>query len=180
MEVNLHTRNCTIGDDFREMVTDKVSKAGRVYDELRNVDVELIEETNPRLHNERFRMELTTVAAGRMVRIHSSADTREAALDQASERFVRQLRRLKERLIDRGRKGENKEWKTVKPGEDFDEEMEIVKIKQFVIKPMTPAEAALQMELLDHDFFFFKSADTDQYNVIYRRKSGRLGLIEPA
>jgi len=61
-----------------------------------------------------------------------------------------------------------------------EEALEIVKVKQFVMKPMTPEEAALQMETLGHDFFFFHSADSDLPTVLYRRRDGAYGLIEPA
>jgi len=178
VEVRLHARNTDVDDQFREVVNEKIGRAARVFDGLGDVDVELIEERNPRLQQARYRLEVTAAANGRIVRITSDASTPEAALDEAADRFTRRLRRLKERLIDRNRKAAAKmaaahETPTL-------EEPEIVRVKQFVMKPMTVEEAALQMELLGHDFFFFRNVGSDEFNVLYRRRDGRLGLIEPA
>lgn len=178
MDIRLHARNTELDDDFRETTIDKVSHAGRVFDHTGLVDVELTEEHNPRRHDDRYRIELTSSVNGRVVRIETAASTPEAARDDAVERFTRQLRRLKEKLIDSHRKSGTHEIETSSdsPGD----EVEVVRTKQFVMKPLTLEEAALQMELLGHDFFFFLSAGTDKQSVLYRRRDGRLGLIEPA
>ena len=111
-----------------------------------------------------------------MLRIETAAPTPDAALDDAVDRFTRTLRRHKERLIDSHRKRE-----AAAPVEETAPvDQEIVRLKQFVMKPMTLDEAVLQMELLGHDFFFFHHAATDKNSVLYRRNDGRLGLIEPA
>lgn len=178
MEVRLHARNTSVDDQFRDAVIDKIGRAGKVFDGLGDVDVELTEERNPRLQDGRYRLEVTAAANGRIVRITSDASTPEAALDEAADRFTRQLRRLKERLITRNRKGAAKA--AAEARSSVPEESEIVRVKQFVLKPMTVEEAALQMELLGHDFFFFRNVSSDEYNVLYRRRDGRLGLIEPA
>jgi putative sigma-54 modulation protein len=157
------------------MIEDKVGHAGRVFDHDTRVDVEVSEERNPRRAPERFRIELTSSVGGRFLRIASDAATPEAALDDAVERFTRQLRRMKERTLD-GRR---------RPGAppvevDRPETEEVVRTKQFIMKPMTMEEAALQMDLVGHDFFFFLNSATDKQSVLYRRRDGRLGLIEPA
>ncbi|MDH4118677.1 MAG: ribosome-associated translation inhibitor RaiA [Acidimicrobiia bacterium] len=174
MDVRLHTRNTTIDDRFRTVVEDKVGHAGRVFDHDTTVDVELTEERNPR--RERFRIELSTSIAGRFLRVASDAPTPEAALDDAIDRFTRQLRRTKERTIDRGRRG------AASHADDSvtSDEPEVVRTKQFVMKPMLIEEAALQMDMVGHDFFFFLNATTHKQSVLYRRRDGRLGLIEPA
>ncbi len=175
MDVRLHARNMTIDDGFRSVVEDKVGHAGRVFDHNTSVDVELFEQQNPRRSPERFRIELSSSIAGRFVRIASDASTPEAALDDAVERFTRQLRRMKERTIDSRRKPTQAIEET--PAIEMDD---VVRTKQFVMKPMTIDEAALQMDLLGHDFFFFHNAGTEKQSVLYRRRDGRLGLIEPA
>lgn len=176
MDVRLHTRNTTIDDDFRSVVEDKVGHAGRVFDHHTLVDVELSEQHNPRRAPERFRIELSSSIAGRFVRIASDASTPEAALDDAVERFTRQLRRMKEKTIDSRRQP------TPVPEGDAhrSDEPDVVRTKQFVMKPMTVEEASLQMDLVGHEFFFFLNASTDKQSVLYRRRDGRLGLIEPA
>lgn len=178
MEVKVHARGTTLTDQFRQQVVDKVNHAGRFLDGG-GVDVEFSEEQNPRLHDARFRMELTTISHGRTLRIESTASTLEAALDLGVERFGRQLSRLKDRLVNRGRRSEARP-EMVAPASGEVEESQIVRVKQFVMKPMTAEEAALQMDMLGHDFFFFMNANSGQQCVLYRRKDGRLGLIEPA
>ena len=175
MDVRLHARNTTIDDGFRTVVEDKVGHAGRVFDHDASVDVELYEQHNPRRAPERFRIELSSSIAGRFVRIASDASTPEAALDDAVDRFTRQLRRMKERTIDSRRR----HAQAVEEPTSLDIE-DVVRTKQFVMKPMTIDEAALQMDLLGHDFFFFLNAGSEKQSVLYRRRDGRLGLIEPA
>lgn len=175
MDVRLHSRNTTIDEDFRRTAEEKVAHAGRVFDDGGTVDVELGEEQNPRRTADRFRIELTSTVGGRIVRIVTGASTPEAALDEAVERYTHQLRRLKERIV-----GNHKKGGAEGAASRSEEEPEIVRRKQFVMKPMTVDEAALQMDLLGHDFFFFLNSATDAQNVLYRRRDGRLGLIEPA
>ena len=107
----------------------------------------------------------------------SSAPSPEAAVDLGVDRFNLQLKRLKEKLIGKHRKPAPKELS--EPSE-IESPNEIVRIKQFVMKPMTVEEAVLQMELLGHDFFFFHNDESQRQSVLYRRRDGQLGLIEPA
>jgi putative sigma-54 modulation protein len=178
MEIRVHGRNTSIDDRFRELVAEKLAHAARVFEhQVGDIDVELIEEHNPRLANERFRLELTSGAAGHVVRVVAASSTPEAALDGAVDRLNQQLRRLKERLIGRSRRPAHKEPENHEPA---DPSNEIVRIKQFVMKPMTVEEASLQMEMLGHDFYFFLNTDNGRQSVLYRRRDGRLGLIESA
>lgn len=177
MEVRLHARNATIDDQFRAAAVEKVSHAGRVFEHTAHVDVEVSEERNPRRSDDRFRIELTSAVNGRVLRIATAAGTPEAALDDAVDRFTHQLRRHKERLITSNRKAAQSGPGEVEPGW---EEAEIVRTKQFVMKPLSVQEAALQMDLLGHDFFFFLNSGSEKQSVLYRRRDGRLGLIEPA
>ena len=113
--------------------------------------------------------------------VEAAARDPRTALDAASDKFERRLRRLKERLVERGRHHDNKDLN--QQGESTEvrsRDEEIVRVKQFAIKPMMPEEAALQMDMLGHNFFFFLNGETDRYGVIYRRRDGALGLIEPS
>jgi putative sigma-54 modulation protein len=178
VEIRVHARNTTLDEAFRDVVIDKLGHAARVFEhQLGDIDVEVTEEHNPRLAGERFRLELTSSAAGHVIRVVAAAGTPETALDLAEDRFNQQLRRLKERLIDRNRRQQPREPENQEPP---DASNEIVRIKQFVMKPMTVEEASLQMEMLGHDFYFFLSAANSRQCVLYRRRDGRLGLIEPA
>jgi putative sigma-54 modulation protein len=177
VDVQLTGRNTKLDDGFREMVAEKVGRAAKVFESVSSVDVELIEETNPRRSDDRFRLEITSNVGGRIVRIETAASTPEAALDDAVDRFTRTVRRLKERIITSHRKASMQA--AARPQQEA-EESEVVRLKQFVMKPMSIHEATLQMELLGHEFFFFHNADSDKNSVLYRRRDGRLGLIEPA
>jgi putative sigma-54 modulation protein len=178
MEVRVHTRNGSIGETARAAAIDKLGRAARVFeDQLSDLDVELSVEPNPRRAAERYKLEITTSAAGRVIRIVSAAGTPEAAIDLAVDRFNRQLLRLKKKLIGRSRKPTTRE---VPPAPATSDGAEIVRIKQFVMKPMTVEEAILQMEQLGHDFFFFHNQASGLQSVLYRRRDGDFGLIEPA
>jgi putative sigma-54 modulation protein len=178
MEVRIHTRNTTIDDRIRTLVAEKLGHAAKVFEnQVSGMDVEFSEEHNPRLAAERYRLEVTTAAAGKVIRVVSSAASAETALDQAEDRLNQQLRRLKERLIEKHRKPALHDGLAEPAGEPTNE---IVRIKQFVMKPMTVEEAVLQMEMLGHDFFFFHNDATQRQSVLYRRRDGQLGLIEPA
>lgn len=177
MDIRVHARGTELDPTFRALVEDKMQKAAKVFDHAGDVDVELTEEHNPRRTDDKFRLELTSLTGGRMLRIEASAPTPDAALDDAVDRFTRTMRRHKERVIDSHRR---KESEVVEDGGRSGDDSEIVRLKQFVMKPMSIEEAALQMDLLGHDFFFFHHDASDKNSVLYRRKDGRLGLIEPA
>ena len=180
MTVRIHGRNMSVPDQIKEIAEDQVKHAGRIFDDGGTVDVEFTEHQNPRLADERYRVEITSSAAGNIVRIEAEAPDPRAAMDLASEKYERQLRRLKERLIQRnrvGNKGLNQS--DGQPDEEEDRGAGIVRTKRFAMKPMTVEEAALQMEMLGHGFFFFLEAESNQHCVVYHRRDGNVGLIEP-
>ncbi len=178
MEVRIHSRGTSIGERIRVAAVEKLEHAAKVFEnQVGDLDVEFSEAHNPRLADERYRVEVTTSAAGHVVRVAGAAKTAESAIDVAVDRLNQQLRRLKEKLIESHRKPGLKEAVTEREVESSNE---IVRVKQFVMKPMTLEEATLQMELLGHDFFFFQRDDNLRPSVLYRRRDGRLGLIESA
>ena len=182
MEVRIHGNHMSLDHDLRILAEEKVIHASRVFDDAAFADVEFSEEHNPRIASERFRVEITAAAAGHTVRVEAAEFDERAALDRAVDIFERTLRRLKERLISRHRRGEkrlNGPASGVEVTNDEDRGLRIERIKQFAVKPMTPEEAALQMETLGHSFYLFLNAESDRYGVLYRRRGGTLGLIEP-
>lgn len=179
MDVKLHTRNVTLDDRFRDSVDGKVGHAARIFEQIVSADVEVTEEQNPRLAPEKYKIEITCQAAGHTVRIESAGSTPEAALDIGVARFEKQLRRLKDRMVRRSRSAKTPPLPDVVEEDDSDE-LVIVRSKQFVMKPMSPEEAVLQLELLSHEFFLFENANTDRLSLVYRRRDGAYGLIEPA
>jgi len=178
--VRVHGRNMQVPEKTRTVAEERVRHAGRIFDDGGSVDVEFTEKQNPRQADDRYRVEITSSAAGNIVRIEAEAAEPRAALDVAADRYERQLRRLKERLIQRnrgGNKGLNQPVETTDVEKDRDGV--IVRTKRFEMKPMTAEEAALQMEMLGHDFFFFLDGETDKHCVVYHRRDGHVGLIEP-
>ena len=181
MDVRVHGKSFQVSTDLREMADEKVRRAGRIFDDGSVADVEFEHRPNPRLTNERYRVEITTHTAGHTVRVEAVAADERSALDFAVDKFERQLRRLKERLIQRSRKASNKHLNEAPPisDEPGEEGPRIVRSKRFAMRPMMPEEAALQMEMLGHDFFFFLNAESGDHCVLYHRRDGQLGLIEP-
>jgi putative sigma-54 modulation protein len=181
VEVRIHGNHTDVDDALRDVAREKVTHAARVWEDVPYADVEFAEEPNPRMSEERFRVEITSSAAGQVVRVEAAAFDDRAALDLAVDKFERQLRRLKERLIDRSRRASEKHLNAPPESveEEADDELRIERVKRFAVKPMTPQEAALQMELLGHSFYLFLNAETERYSVLYRRRGGSLGLIEP-
>ncbi|MFH1103445.1 MAG: ribosome-associated translation inhibitor RaiA [Actinomycetota bacterium] len=183
MDIRVHAAHMTLADDLQALIRNKVGHATRVFDDTGAIDVEVSAEHNPRISEERVRLEITSSVAGQVVRVEAAGADERAALDVAIEKYERRLRHLKERLITRHRRGSEKRlndgqsW--VEESTQEDHELRIDRVKRFAVKPMTPQEAALQMELLGHSFYLFLNADTDRYGVLYRRRGGSLGLIEP-
>lgn len=183
MDVRVHGKHMQVADNLRDLAERKVGRAGRAFADGNVADVEFSEHRNPRVTDDKYRVEITAPVAGQVVRVEATGPDERAALDTAADKFERVLRRHKERLIDRSRKGVPKQplndrSQAAEEEEDADA-LQIVRVKQFALKPMLPQEAALQMDMLDHNFFFFLNGETDQFSVLYRRRDGSLGLIEP-
>jgi putative sigma-54 modulation protein len=101
------------------------------------------------------------------------------AIDKVSSKIERQIKKYRNKIIQRGRKNFSSK---VVPEKDIEEKIrkQIVKTKNFAIKPITPEEAVMQMEMLGHDFFVFINSESEKTAVIYRRKDSNYGLIEPS
>ena len=182
MEIRVHGSHMTVPGRLRDVAVEKVDRATRVFDDVGFVDVEFTREHNPRITDEKYRVEITSTAAGQVVRVEAAGFDDRSALDVAVDKYERQLRRLKERIIARHRRGAEKHLNAVSEGDEGTSDtdgLRIERVKRFVVKPMTPEEAALQMELLEHSFYLFLNAETERYSVLYRRRGGGLGLIEP-
>lgn len=181
MDVRVHGRNMQVPAQLQELADDRVRHAGRILDDGVVADVEFSERRNPRQGDARYRVEITSHTAGHTVRVQGEGPDDRTALDRALDKFENQLRRLKDRLVHRSRPRSNK---PLNEGLDTSDELpsdefEIVRTKRFEMRPMTPEEAALQMEMIGHSFFFFLDADTGKHCVLYHRDDGSLGLIEP-
>ena len=180
MTVQVHGKNMQVPDDMRIFATERVEHAGRIFDSGGGVDVEFTESFNPRRADEKFKVEITTNSAGHIVRVEAEAGDERTAVDLAAEKYERQLRKLKTKLIQRNRVSyKDLNHMSSQPDDEEDRGVEIVRTKRFSMKPMSAEEAALQMDLLGHEFFFFLDAEADRHCVVYRRRDGNVGLIEP-
>lgn len=127
--------------------------------------------------------EITFYVGGYVLRGEASSDDMYYSINLAMDRIEGQLRKFKTKLTRKLREDKHKfaGWSSLAQGDEegeFEETPEIVRTKRFTLKPMTVDEAVLQMELLGHDFFVFNNAETNQVNVLYRRKDGRYGILE--
>ena len=189
MDIVVKAKNCEVPDRLKEDAVSKVAHATRFYGRLSDIEMVFSEEHNPRI-SEPAHVEVTARTKRHLIRALGSAGDHRGAVDVAVERFERQLARYKARLLDRRRKrrrarpgtgtgGPDRDvLVTPAPPEDRWPAPKIVRIKHFELMPMLPDDAAVQLELLGHDFFLFTNAQTGRCNVVYRRRDGDLGLIE--
>lgn len=183
MEISVTGRNVDVSKTLRTTAEEKVGRLGRYLDGMEHADVRFTEERNPRI-SEKEVCEVTLQGHGHVVRARAAASDALVAVDLVVDKLAHRLEKLKGKLVGRShpRRHEAPEMSAIEP-EEADEDAaapRIVKVKQFEMKPMTPEEATLQMELLGHDFFLFTNADTGSAAVVYRRNDGDIGLIEGA
>lgn len=185
MDVTIKGRNISVTEALERYAFEKVDKVSRFFDDGRGdprAEVELFHERN-KSNPEPEVAEATLFIGGTVLKARDASPDMYASIDRMSEKLERRVRRFRGRQIDRWHGQMNRERVEVEPPvpeEVEDLEPRIVRTKQFQMKPMAAEEAVLQMELLDHDFFVFTSADTGEINVVYRRRDGDYGLIEPA
>ncbi len=181
LQVEVYTRNMELSDHIGEYVNKKVGKLDRYLSNIDHVRVDLAHVKAARNANDRHTAQITVRGRGFILRTEESADTILAALDLALEKMQRRIERYKGK---RGRRRldvrPEEETAPLEEIEEIEEEPIIARRKRFTLVPMTEAEAIEQMQLLGHDnFFIFYNANTDGINVLYRRRDGAYGLIEP-
>lgn len=163
-------------------------KLGRVEHYL-HPDTEV--KVTVRAKKARQTIEVTIIPiSGPIIRAEDSEENLYAAIDVVYDKLNRQLRRYKNKLIDRTQTSKSIKYEGIEINEDLanidsdidddekEEDIIIERRKKFGIKPMSPEEAVLQMELLEHDFYMFKNSETDEMSVVYKRKMGGYGLLE--
>ena len=183
MQVKVVARHMTITDPTRAYAEEKFGKIAKVYDAEPVVADVILDVRKNRSHPDRFNAEVTVRMKGHVVRAEEMSIDMHAAIDLAADKAERQMRKYKTRVIDRRNHGQSV-TKTA-PGDvelsihEDEKASEVVRVKAIDAKPMSEEEAMLQLELLGHDFFVFRHAETDIVNVIYRRNDGDYGLIQP-
>ena len=179
MRLQVHGRNVEVTDTLREYAEQKLAKLERQLHELTRVELELAVERNPAIAAG-YIAEATVWTRGPVLRARESSPDMRASIDQLADKLARQVKRYHDRRRRRTARGSGPAATSEWEGEPVEEQADlIVKTKQFAVKPMSPEEAVLQLELVGHDFFVFQNAETGDVNVVYRRRDGRYGLIEP-
>ncbi len=177
MRLQVKGKNVEVSDSLRAYAEKKLGKLSTQLHELTHVELELAVERNPSIAANQV-AEATIWTKGPTLRAREASTDMKASIDQLSDKLLRQVKHYRERRARRTARGNGLEHGGFPPVAD-DSEPQIVKTKQFAVKPMSAEEAILQLELVGHDFFVFQNAETSDVNVVYRRRDGNYGLIEP-
>nr|MBQ8252505.1 ribosome-associated translation inhibitor RaiA [Lachnospiraceae bacterium] len=166
-------KNIDVTPGLRTAVEDKIGKLEKYFTPETEVHVTLSVE------KDRQKIEVTIPVKGNIIRSEQVSNDMYVSIDLVEEIIERQLKKYKNKLVDK-QQGSNFFKQEYIDKEYMDEDdVKIIRTKKFDIKPMYPEDACVQMELLGHNFFVFCNAETDQVNVVYKRKGGTYGLIEP-
>ena len=166
-------KNLDVTEGLKTAVQDKLGKLERYFTPNTEVHVTLSVE------KERQKIEVTIPVKGNIIRSEQTSSDMYVSIDLVQEIIERQLKKYKKKLIDKKQNAVSFSDAFIEKIEDDEEEVKIVRTKQFDIKPMYPEDACVQMELLGHDFYVFCNAETEQMCVVYKRKGGTYGMIEP-
>ena len=182
MRYTISGKNINITPGLKDAVESKLGKLERYFSPDTEVQVTLSVEKG------RQKIEVTIPVKGSIIRAEQDSSDMYVSVDLVEEVIERQLRKYKNKLVARSQghptasgSGNNfkKEFFESEDDTSVDDEIRIVRTKRFGIKPMYPEDACIQMDLLGHAFFVFCNAETDEVNVVYKRKDGSFGLIEP-
>ena len=167
-------RNIEVTDGLKEAVEEKLGKLDRFFAPDTEVKVTLSVE------KERQKIEVTIPVKGSIIRSEQVSNDMYVSIDLVEEVIERQLKKYKNKLIDKQQDAAAFAQEYIdKEYVDDDADVKIIRTKRFDVKPMDPEEACVQMELLGHSFYVFFNSETEQINVVYKRKGNTYGLIEP-
>ena len=175
MKLNFTGKNIEVTEALRDVTEKKLGKLDKYFQGNAEGNVVYSVERNRKI------IEITINLPGTILRAEESSDDMYASIDKAVDVLEGQIRKHKTKLQRRYQNGETIRFENISPlnGEEEGNGPKIVRIKRFDMKPMGEEEAILQMELLRHNFFVFMNAESNDLNVLYKRKDGNYGLIEP-
>ena len=177
MKYNITGRNIEVTESIRAEIDEKIMKLERYFAPDVEAQVTLSIEKN------RQKVEITIPVKGDCIRAESESQDMYLSLDQAVRAIETQLKKYRKKIVQRYQKGggefASEFMNDFEDAAEDDSEIRIVKRKHFAFKPMDPEEACLQMDLMGHDFFVFTNSETDEVNVVYKRKGETYGIIEP-
>jgi putative sigma-54 modulation protein len=171
-------KNVDVTDSLKDYALQKLGKLDKHLNDAARLELELQVEKNPSISQNQV-AEATIWTKGPVLRARESSSDMKASIDLLVEKLERQARKYRDKRRRGHGRGNHEQPVEGIPVVADEESPVIVKTKQFAVKPMTPEEAVLQLELVGHDFFVFQNADTSDVNVVYRRRDGNYGLIEP-
>lgn len=172
MRITITGRNIDLTEGIKSAVEDKLGKLEKYFTPDTDVNVTLSVE------KERQKIEVTIPLKGHIIRSEQVSNDMYVSIDLVEEVIERQLKKYRTKLITKKQTAANLQPEFIVADTD-EEEVKIVRTKRFGMKPMYPEDACVQMELSGHDFFVFRNAETDEVNVVYKRKGNTYGLIEP-
>jgi len=183
MRLQVKGKNLEVSEPIRRYAEEKLAKLNPQLHELTAVEVELCIEKNPSIAANQI-AEATVWTKGPTLRAREASSDMKASIDQLTEKLLRQIDHYHaKRRRGRHTRGNGSQSAAFTGGSMSSEDEstpQIVRTKQFPVKPMTAEEAVLQLELVGHDFFVFRNAESGEVNVVYRRRQGNYGLIEPS
>ncbi|MCR5587258.1 MAG: ribosome-associated translation inhibitor RaiA [Lachnospiraceae bacterium] len=173
MQYIISGKNIEVTEGLRSAVEDKIGKLERYFTADTEVHVTLSVE------KDRQKIEVTIPMKGNIIRAEEVSNDMYVSIDLVEEIIERQLRKYKNKIIQKQQDAVGLSKAFVEEDIDEDDEIDIIRTKRFAVKPMDPEEACIQMELLGHSFYVFRNSITDEVNVVYKRKGHTFGLIEP-
>ena len=173
MKFIISGKNIEVTPGLKDAIEQKLGKLERYFTPETEINVTLSVEKG------RQKIEVTIPVKGNIIRSEQTSNDMYVSIDLVEEIIERQLRKYKNKLIDQKQSAQAFSDLFISEEVEDEDEIQIVKTKKFGIKPMFPEDACVQMELLGHNFFVFSNAETDEVNVVYKRKDGSFGLIEP-
>ncbi|MCA0971589.1 ribosome-associated translation inhibitor RaiA [Halobacillus litoralis] len=184
LQYTIRGENLEVTDSIKEYVEKKVGKLERYFDTPPSSEVHV----NLSVYNDEQTIEVTIPMKNLLLRAEEHNSDLYAAIDLVVDKLERQIRKHKTKVNRKFRQEgapkyvfaelEREAQQATEPETDSDFDVQIVKTKRFDLKPMDSEEAALQMDMLGHNFFVFTNANTDETNIVYKRRDGRYGLIE--
>ena len=176
MRITITGKNIELTDGLKEAVEERLSKLEKYFAPETEVHVTLSVE------KDRQKIEVTIPVKGSVIRAEQVSNDMYVSIEVVEETIERQLKKYRKKIVTKQQNVDKffaQEYLSKEDDDEDDEEIRIIRSKRFGIKPMYPEDACVQMELLGHDFFVFLNAETEEVNVVYKRKGNTYGLIEP-
>ncbi|MEG0371889.1 MAG: ribosome-associated translation inhibitor RaiA [Clostridium sp.] len=173
MKFNIIGRNIEVTEALKDSIEKKIGRLQKYFNNDSEAKVTLSVEKNRQI------IEVTIPANGVILRGEETREDMYTAIDIVVDKIERQIIKHKSKIERRGDYTQSLRFAAIPSEVDIEDESQIVKTKKFALKPMDAEEAVLQMDLLGHNFFVFRNGDSEEVNVVYKRKDGNYGLIEP-